>query len=147
MYQTASRMRDQFRCVTNFGAITNSNTNMHNLSIRNVWRRFRHFGVCGGNDGFAILAPSAQMTFCASGKIFSGKGETTAEVRNVFQMNLGHSGRLDFPEFKKSRPTKGAVEKRQNRESVATLAHKELRTIIRCGGPRRITPRTLVIPV
>jgi len=62
-------------------------------------------------------------------------------------MELGHSGTLYFPEFKKFRPTKGAAEKRQNRENVATLARKELLTKITWGGARRITLRTLVFPV
>ena len=78
------------------------------------------------------------MTFSANGKKFSGKAETTAEVQNGSQMELGHSGSLDFPEFKKFRPTKGAAEKRQNRENVATLAHKELLTTTTCGGPAEL---------
>jgi len=56
-------------------------------------------------------------------------------------MELGHSGTLYFPEFKKFRPTKAAAEKRQNRENVATLAHKELITNITCGGPAKLLPR------
>ena len=71
-------------------------------------------------------------------KIFGNGEETTAEVQNGSQMELGHSGRPYFPEFKKFRPTKGSAEKRQNRENVATLAHKELLTKITCGGPAEL---------
>ena len=53
-------------------------------------------------------------------------------------MELGHGETLYSPEVKKFRPTKGAAEKRQNRENVATLAHKELLTTITCGGPAEL---------
>ena len=110
-------------------------------------RRLRHFGVCGGNHVFAILALLTQMTFFAAGKNFRARGRLQRKSKMAPKWSWGIAERFSLRRSKSSGQQKGAAEKRQNRENVATLARKELLTKITWGGGRRITLRTLVFPV